>query len=311
MSEVTPQLGAAREGRRRGRRVLTVVLAMTVVFMVVEVIGGLVTGSLALLADAGHMLTDAGALALSLFAFWFATRPATAKKSFGFHRTEILAALVNGVAIVVIAVTISIEAIKRIGQPPEVETGLMLVVAILGLIVNIVAAWLLHRECTHRHSMNMRGAFLHVLGDLLGSVGAIVAAVVMMIWGLWIVDPLVSFFVAGLIVFSAFKLIREAVDVLLEGTPAHLDLSEIRAALEGVEGVQAVHDLHVWTITSGFESLTAHLVLENGAAHQDVLDRSHRMLVSRFGLDHSTLQPEEAGLRPCGDPARDAEVEEP
>jgi cobalt-zinc-cadmium efflux system protein len=296
------RLGAAREDRQRGRRALIIVVILTAAFMVVEFVGGLVTGSLALMADAGHMLTDVAALSLSLFALWFASRPATPQKSFGFHRTEILAALVNGVAIVVIAVMIFVEAIGRLGDPPTIQSGPMLVVAIIGLLVNVVAAWLLHRE--HSHSLNMRGAFLHVIGDLLGSVGAIIAAILMMTTGWYLADPIVSFLVAALIVFSAFKLIRRSVDILLEGVPPHLDVEEIRAALLEVDGVAAVHDLHVWTITSGFDSLTAHLVIHDEAAHQQVLEQSHRMLVDRYGLDHSTLQPEQEGLESCGDPAR-------
>ena len=194
MNEGVKLLGAGREHRQRGRRMLQIVLVITAVFMVVEVVAGFLTNSLALLSDAGHMLTDVAALSLSLFAIWFSTRPATEKKSFGFHRTEILAALANGVAIIVIAVMIFIEAIKRIGQPPEINSGPMLVVASIGLVVNLIAAWLLHRESSH--SLNLKGAFLHVIGDLLGSVGAIAAAVIMMTTGLYLADPLVSFFVA-------------------------------------------------------------------------------------------------------------------
>lgn len=270
--------------------------------MVVEFVGGLLTDSLALLSDAGHMLSDTAALSLSLFALWFASRPPTKRKSFGFHRTEILAALVNGVGIVVIAVLIVIEAIRRIGDPPEVKSGPMLVVATIGLLVNLVAAFLLHRG--KGHSLNLQGAFLHVLGDALGSVGAMAAAVVMMTTGFLLADPIISFVVAGLIVASAFQLIRDSVDILLEGAPRHLDLGEIETALLSVPGVCAVHDLHVWTITSGFDSLTAHLVIADGARHQEVLKASHDMLMERFRLDHSTLQPEESGLAPCGDPAR-------
>jgi cobalt-zinc-cadmium efflux system protein len=300
--EARPRVGANREARRRGRRILWIVLVLTAVFMVVEFAAGLLTNSLALMSDAGHMLTDVAALSLSLFALWFATRPPSPKKSFGYHRTEILAALVNGVAIVVIALVIVYEAIQRIAAPPFVRTGLMLAVASAGLVVNLVGAWLLHRE--QKGSLNLHGAFLHVLADALGSVGAIVAAVVMMTTGWYLADPVVSFLVAGLILISAFRLIRESVDILLEGAPAHLDLAEIRAALLELDGVCGLHDLHVWTITSGFDSLTAHLILEPGAAHQCVLDAAHEMLTTRFGLDHSTLQPEEGDMVPCGDPAR-------
>jgi cobalt-zinc-cadmium efflux system protein len=292
------------EVRRRNRRVLITVLAMTAAFMVVELIGGLLTRSLALLSDAGHMLSDVAALALSFFAMWIAGRPANARKSFGYHRAEILVALINGVAITVIAVFIFWEAIHRMASPPEVKSGPMLVIASIGLVVNIIAAWLLHGGAKGG-SLNLEGAFLHVMGDLLGSVGAVAAGIIMMTTGFWLADPLISFFVATLIVVSALRLIRKSVDVLLEGTPAHLDLGKIEDALRDVEGVCEVHDLHVWTITSGFDSLTAHLVLTDGARHQEVLDEAHRMLVDRFGLTHSTLQPEEPGFDPCGAPDAD------
>lgn len=290
----------AAEERRRRRRTLGLVLALTAAFTVVEAVAGFLTNSLALLSDAGHMLTDTAALALSLFAVWFAGRPATARRSFGFHRAEILAALVNGVAIVVIAVFIVREAIGRLAAPPEVKSGPMLAVAVAGLAVNVVAAFLLHRDA--HASLNVRGAFLHVLGDLLGSVGAIAAAAIMLTTGFTLADPIASLLVAGLIVFSALRLIRQSVDILLEAAPAHLDSREIHEALLAVPGVERVHDLHVWTISSGFDSLTAHLVLAPGARHQEVLEASHRMLVTRFGLAHSTLQPEESGLDPCGSP---------
>jgi cobalt-zinc-cadmium efflux system protein len=285
---------------RGGGRALVLVIALTGGFMIVEFVGGLLTNSLALLSDAGHMLTDVAALSLALFAGWFATRPPTARKSFGFHRTEILAALVNGVAIVLIAVLIVIEAVDRLSSPREVDSVPMLAVAGVGLVVNLVAAWVLHRQ--HSGNLNIQGALLHVLGDLLGSLGAIAAGVVMLTTGFYLADPIVSFVIAALIIFSAVRLILRSVDVLLEGTPAHLDLEEIRRSLTEIPGVCRVHDLHVWTITSGFESLTAHLVLEAGVRHQEVLAASHEMLQERYGLDHSTLQPEEPGLDPCGSP---------
>ena len=287
--------------RSRNRRALLTVLLVTAGFMVVEFVGGVLTNSLALISDAGHMLTDVAALSLSFAAIWLAGRAATGRKTFGYHRAEILVALINGVAVIVLAVFIFIEAIHRVGDAPEVDSGPMLVVATIGLAVNVFAAFMLHRGAKGG-SMNMEGAFLHVMGDLLGSIGAIVAGVLMLTTGFWLADPLVSFFVAALIVLSALRLIRRSLDVLLEGTPAHLDLEEIRAALLEVDGVCEVHDLHVWTITQGFESLTAHLLLTEGASHQDVLHTSHRMLVERFQIEHSTLQPEERGLDPCGAP---------
>jgi cobalt-zinc-cadmium efflux system protein len=285
-------------GRERGRRRLWIVFSLTAGFMGVEFAAGLLTNSLALLSDSAHMLTDVAAILLSLFALWFAGRPATPRKSFGFHRAEILAALANGAGVVLIAIFIVIEGIGRLSDPPEVDSGPMLVVASMGLLVNVAAAFLLHG---HAHeSLNIRGAFVHVLGDALGSVGAMAAAVVMLTTGFRLADPIASFLVAGLIVWSAWHVLKQALDVLLEGTPSHVDADEVRAALREVPGVAAVHDLHVWTITSGFHSLTAHLLLVPGARHQEVLACAHEMLVSRFGLDHSTLQPEESGLTSCG-----------
>jgi cobalt-zinc-cadmium efflux system protein len=291
--------GSHPHGSDRGRGRLWIVFAITAAFMGVEFVAGLLTNSLALLSDSAHMLTDVAALLLSLFALWFAGRPPTPQKSFGFHRAEILAALANGAGVVVIAIFIVIEGIGRLADPPEVDSGPMLVVASAGLLVNVVAAILLHG---HAHaSLNVRGAFVHVLGDALGSVGAMAAAVVMLATGFRLADPLASFLVAGLIVYSAWHVLRQALDILLEGTPSHVDAEEVRAALCAVPGVSKVHDLHVWTITSGFHSLTAHLLLAPGARHQEVLARAHEMLVGRFGLAHSTLQPEETGLPRCGD----------
>jgi cobalt-zinc-cadmium efflux system protein len=291
--------GGHHHGSDRGRGRLWIVFAITAAFMGVEFVAGLLTNSLALLSDSAHMLTDVAALLLSLFALWFAGRPPTPQKSFGFHRAEILAALANGAGVVVIAIFIVIEGIGRLADPPEVDSGPMLVVASAGLLVNVVAAVLRHG---HAHeSLNVRGAFVHVLGDALGSVGAMAAAIVMLATGFRLADPLASFLVAGLIVYSGWHVLRQALDILLEGTPSHVDSEEVREALCAVPGVTKVHDLHVWTITSGFHSLTAHLLLAPGARHQEVLARAQEMLAARFGLAHSTLQPEESGLPCCGD----------
>jgi cobalt-zinc-cadmium efflux system protein len=269
----------------RGRRRLWIVFAITAGFMVVEFVGGLLTNSLALLSDSAHMLTDVAALLLSLFALWFAGRPATPRKSFGFHRAEILAALANGAGVVVLAVFIVVEGVGRLADPPEVKSGPMLVVASAGLLVNVAAAFLLHG---HSHeSLNVRGAFVHVLGDALGSVGAMAAAVVMLATGFRLADPIASFLVAGLIVWSAWNVLKQALDILLEGTPAHVDSEAVRAALAAVPGVAKIHDLH------------AHLVLAPGARCQEVLALARGLLVERFGLSHSTLQPEEPELPSC------------
>lgn len=274
--------------RRVGRRGLKVVLAMTATFMVVEFVGGWLSNSLALMADAAHMLTDVAALSISLFALWFAQRPATPRKSYGYLRTEILAALINGAALIVLALFILIEAWRRLRAPAEVDSRLMLVVAVAGLLVNVLAAGLLHRSAGH--SLNIRGAYLHVLGDLLGSVAAITAALVIL-WTGWVyVDPLISALVALLIFFSAWRLVRESVDILMEAVPPHIELAEVHDAIAGVEGVEAVHDLHVWTVTSGYIAMSGHAVVRDPAESRRILDEIHERLHDQFGIAHITVQ---------------------
>ncbi|MEN8375142.1 MAG: cation diffusion facilitator family transporter [Gemmatimonadota bacterium] len=277
---------------------LRLVLVLTAGFMVAEVAGGLLSNSLALLADAGHMLTDAGAIALSLFAIRFARLPATDEKTFGYYRLEILAALVNGAALLVIAGFIVVEAWRRIFTPEPIAGGLMLVVATLGLGVNLVAAWLLH-GASHE-SLNVRGAYLHVLGDLLGSVGAIAAALVVLLTGWLPADPIISVIVALLILVSAWRLVRESVDVLLEAVPAHIDLAGVRAAMIELEPVDDVHDLHVWTLTSGYVALSAHAVVADPADNQRVLGEIRDCMERRFGIRHVTVQIERQSLYQIG-----------
>jgi len=280
--------------RGTGKKALKIVLAITGTFMVVEFVGGWLANSLALLADAGHMLTDVAAIALSLFAIWFAQRPATPEKTYGYLRWEVLAALINGAALIVLSLFIFYEAIRRFRSPAEVEGGLMLGVALGGLIVNIAAAWLLHRAAGH--SLNVRGAYLHVLGDLLGSVGAIAAAVIILLTGWVIVDPLISIVVGGLILFSSWKLVRESVDVLLEAVPPHIDLAEVRETIDEIPGVDDVHDLHVWTVTSGYLAMSGHAVVEDLSQHQRVLREIHKRVSDRFGIRHITIQLEQSSV---------------
>ncbi|MEI7833752.1 MAG: cation diffusion facilitator family transporter, partial [bacterium] len=242
------------------RRRLMIVLVITSVYFVAEVVGGLLTNSLALLSDAGHMLTDIAAMLVAMFAYLFAQRPANARKSYGYHRLEILAALFNGVALLSISGFIIWEAIIRLRQPPAVGGEGLLIIAIGGLVVNLVAAAVLHRG--HEHSLNMRAVFYHVLGDTLGSVAAIAAGVLILLYNWRIADPILAILISILILFSAYSLLREAVDVLLEATPKHIDVEEIRLALMEIKGVTEVHDLHVWTITSGNISLSCHVVLQ-------------------------------------------------
>jgi cobalt-zinc-cadmium efflux system protein len=272
----------------RSRAVLAQTLALTCAFLVVELAAAFWTNSLALLADAGHMLTDAGALALALFATWIAARPPTPAKTYGYYRAEILAALVNALVLLVVAGAILTEAWQRVREPTLVLAGPMAVVAALGLGVNLAGAWLLHRDATA--SLNVRAAYLEVLSDALSSLAALVAAGVVLATG-WVgADPLASALIALLIVPRTWTLLKQAVNVLLEGTPPHLALDEIEAAMCAVAGVRRVHDLHVWTLTSGREAMSAHVVVEDVRESDRLLDTLHALLHARFGIDHTTMQ---------------------
>lgn len=274
-----------------GARRLAIVLALTAVVMVAEFVGGLAANSLALLADAAHMLTDVAALGLSLFALWFARRPATQEKTFGYLRLEILAALVNGAALIVLAFFIFREAYLRFAAPEQVRAGLMIGVAAAGLALNVVAAWALHGSAGR--SLNVRGAYLHVLSDLLGSLGAVAAAAVIMLTGWTGADPLISVMVGLLILFSSWKLLRESVDVLLEAVPSGIELADVEEAIRTIPSVAEVHDLHVWTVTSGFLAMSGHAVVRDAGRHEAVLHEIHRRMHDRFGIDHVTVQLEQ------------------
>lgn len=272
----------------RSRRRLSIVLVLTAVYMLAEAVGGWMTGSLALLADAGHMLTDVAALALALIAVWFGSRPATSSKTFGYYRLEILAALINGVALILISLLIFYEAYQRWAEPPAVRSGLMMLVATGGLIINLVCAWLLHGD--HKDDLNMRGARLHIIGDALGSVGAILAGGLMWLYGWYAADPLFSSLISLLIIWSSWHLIRESTNVLLEGTPAHINLAAVEDVILQTDGVEDVHDLHVWTITSGREALSAHVIHAETISQAEVLKELRTKLSDRFGVDHLTIQ---------------------
>lgn len=271
----------------RSTRALRAALVLTVVVLVVEAIGGWVSNSLALLADAGHVLTDAGALALSLFVAWFSRQPVTPEKTYGYLRWEILAALINGATLLGISVWIVVEAVLRFRAPEPVGGTLMLVIAVAGLVANGIAALLLHP--VNGTSLNVRGAYLHVLGDLLASVATILAAVTISVTGWLHADPLASLLTTALIVRGAWRLVRDSVDVLLESTPSHISLSDVRTALEDIPGVESVHDLHVWTVTSGMVALSAHAIVREPERHQDVLERACD-LMGRMGIHHVTVQ---------------------
>ena len=278
--------GRARESSRR----LTVVLVLTALYMIAEAFGGWWTGSLALLADAGHMLADVAALTLALMAVWFSARPATPGKTFGYYRLEILAALVNGVGLILISIFIFYEAYQRWFTRPPVRSIAMTIVAAGGLVVNLFCARLLHHD--REEDLNIRGAWLHIIGDALGSGAAIVAGLVITFFGWNAADPLFSAIIAGLIVWSSWHLIREATNVLLEGTPAHINLAAVEDTILETEGVADVHDLHIWTITSGREALSAHVIHAHSISQPVLLQELRAKLHDRFGVDHLTLQME-------------------
>jgi cobalt-zinc-cadmium efflux system protein len=269
-------------------------LIITSAFMVAEFIGALYTNSLALLADSGHMLTDVAALSLSLAAAWFASRRATPRKTFGFYRVEILAALLNGVVLVLIALYIFYAAYGRLRNPPPVEAGWMLVVACAGLLANMLSAYFLLGE--HRHSLNVRGALFHVVSDAIGSAGAILASLAILFGGYYAADPAISVVVGLLILSSSWVLIRDAVDILLEGTPSHVNIRSLQDDLRNVAGVESVHDLHVWTLTSGVLAMSCHVVISDGQLSRNlVLAEINELARERFRIDHTTVQIEEPG----------------
>lgn len=261
-----------------------------------EFVGGLLTKSLALLSDSGHMLSDAGALALSLVAMWFAARPSSPNKTYGFYRFEILAALLNGVTLFVIAGFIIAEAIERFRNPPEVASGSMIAIACIGLLANLVSAWFLMRKGDVKDNLNVRSAYLHILGDALGSVGAIVAGLLMLLFSWYIADPIISVVVALLILKSAWGVIVSTVHILMEGAPSSVEPAQVKEALLAIEGVRDVHDMHVWTITSGMDSLSCHILAGEDAVEQHVLQAAITVLAERFGIEHATVQIEKPGL---------------
>ncbi len=273
---------------REQQRVLRYIFGLTSSFMLVEFIGGLLTNSLALMADAGHMLTDAAALALSTFALWFSSRPATEGKTYGFYRVEILSALINGIGLGTISLIIFYNAYHRLFNPPKVQIKLMLSIAIAGLFVNLAGAWLLHR--VHDSNLNIRGAFLHIVGDAASSVGAILAGVLMWIGNWYWADPLASLLVGFLILYNAWGLVRDSVDILLEGTPSHINLESVKSDLSEVPGVNSIHDLHIWTLTSGIHALSCHAVVnENDNSHTILKDLTFR-IKEKYHIEHATIQ---------------------
>jgi len=285
-----PHSHGAGAHRSADRRALAIAAVLTAGFMLAEVAGGLIFNSLALLADAGHMLSDSFSLVLALAAVTLAARPATSQRTFGFKRAEILAALVNGVLLVVVAIWVIVEAISRLQDPGEIVGPGMLAIAVGGLLVNVAAAWVLIRS--GGESLNVRAAVRHVLGDLAGSVGVIVAAGVIILTGWDPIDAIVSILISVLIAASAWSILKEAVEVLMEAAPSGLDAGELGYAMAAEDGVEQVHDLHVWQITSGFTSLSAHVLVAAGADCHGIRQRLESMLGERFEIEHTTLQVE-------------------
>lgn len=278
-------------------RRLGIVLVLTGLYMIAELVGGIYTNSLALLSDAGHMFADVAAIALSLLAIWFGSRPAPPHRTYGYYRLEILAALFNGATLVAISAFIVYEAYDRLAAPPIVASGEMMAIAAGGLAVNLVGAWILHAGPSHGpRSLNEHGAYLHVLGDALGSAGALAAGALMWAKGWYAADALFSIGIAVLIVVSSFALLREAVNVLLEATPSHLNIAAVKESILAVEGVIDVHDLHVWSITSGKDALSAHIVTDEETYSKDYLEMVRRRLHSELGISHLTIQLETPGF---------------
>ncbi|HEX2928825.1 MAG TPA: cation diffusion facilitator family transporter [Candidatus Binatia bacterium] len=263
-------------------------LAISLIYFFAELIAGFVTNSLALLSDAGHMLSDIGALGLSLFAFRMARKPATLSSTYGYHRVEILVALFNGLALWLIVGIIFAAAYSRFFAPPIVESYGMMIVAVIGLIINLVAAAILHGG--HHHNLNLRGAFLHVVSDAVGSVGAIIAGAIMLTTGWYLADPLISVLIGLLILYSSWSLIKDSLSVLMQSVPKGIRLDEVRETIEAVDGVSKVHDLHVWAVTSDIFTLSAHAVVENGGDFHEVLNGIEDTLKERFNIEHITIQ---------------------
>jgi cobalt-zinc-cadmium efflux system protein len=285
--------GNSREGNKKG---LLIALIITTGIMFLEFFGGLITNSLALLSDSGHMLSDASSLALSLGAMWFAGRAATPAKTYGYYRFEILAAFLNGVTLFLIAGFIVYEAYERMFDPPTVSSGTMMLIAFIGLLANLLSAWALIKKGDVKDNVNLRSAYLHVLGDALGSVGAILAGAIMLLFDWYWADPIISVLVALLILKSAWGIISHSVHILMEGTPAGIDTQSVRDELESIPGVRNIHDLHIWTITSGMNSLSCHILIKDEEDGQAILQKAINIIEEKFHINHTTIQVEKSQL---------------
>ncbi len=289
--------GHSHSAAGANKKRLALVFGLTLAYLIAEVVGGLVTGSLALLADAGHMLTDVAGLGLALLAIKFAERPATPERTYGYYRGEILAALTNAVLLIGISIYILFEAYERFRNPPAIESKGMLVVASIGLVINIVGMVILRKGSPE--SLNMKGAYFEVVSDMLTSIGVLVAGVVMLTTGWYYADPIISAGIGLFILPRTWMLLREAVGILLEGTPSNVNLTAVREAAGAVPGVTEVHDLHVWTLTSGVNAMSAHVVIADASRHDQTLSALHDVITKTFPIAHVTVQIERAGWREC------------
>lgn len=273
-----------------GSNRLKIVLIIVVVIMIAEVIGGILSNSLALLGDAGHMLVDALALGLALFAIAIARRPATLTRTFGWHRVEIMAALANGVTLVLLALWIFYNAYQRFLEPPEIKAPLMLLVATIGLIANL-SGMLLLRNASHEQ-LNVKAAYWHILGDTISSGGVIVGGVIIAVTGWYIVDPIIAVFIGIIILWGATQIVRESADILLESVPKHIQVDEVIGMIQQIPGVEEVHDIHIWTLTSNIHALSAHLLIEDQSVSSsaEILQKVNQELVEHFNITHTTLQ---------------------
>jgi len=276
--------------RKAGQKGLFVTLMLTGLVMLAEFVGGWLSGSLALLSDAGHMLTDVLAIGLSLLAMRFALQPATEKKTYGFYRLEILAALANGVTLILLSGYIFYESWQRFNSPAEVRSGLMIIVALIGLLANVAGFFIL--RSSSRHSLNVRGAFLHIIGDMLSSIAVVLGGILIRFTGYYVIDPILSVLIGLVILKGAYDLVRESVDILLEATPAGMDGEVVENSLKDIPGVRAVHHLHVWSLSSGIHALSAHVQIDDQMTSQSdgLLAEIHERLEHQFGIVHSTIQ---------------------
>lgn len=284
------------QSHSKNKKALTISFFLILSFMIVEIIGGLLTNSLALLSDAGHMLSDAASLGLSLFAMKFGEKASDLKRTYGYRRFEILAALINGVTLIAISVYILLVAYDRFMDPPGVASAGMLTVAIIGLAVNLLVAWILMKGDTSEN-LNLRSAFLHVLGDMLGSVGAIIAALMIMFFGWNTADPLASVIVAILVLISGWRVTKDSIHVLMEGKPDQIEIEKVKKSLLSLPHVKNVHDLHIWSITSDFPALSCHIVVQKGCDRDKVLKEASNLLTGDFSISHTTVQLEGEDLQ--------------